>query len=36
MVNTLDAFANALCCDSIEGLECILHYHYRKLKFLHK
>lgn len=36
MVNTLDAFANALCCDSLEGLECILQYHYRKLKFLHK
>ena len=36
MVNTLDAFANAWCCDSLEGLECILQYHYRKLKFLHK
>ena len=36
MVNTLDAFANALCCDSLEGLECILQYHYKKLKFLHK
>lgn len=36
MVNTLDAFANALCCNSLEGLECILRYHYRKFKFLHK
>ena len=36
MTQTLDVLVNTLSCESLEGLECLLHYHYKKILFLYR
>lgn len=36
MTQTLDVLVNTLSCESLEGLECLLHYQYKKILFLYR
>jgi hypothetical protein len=36
MTQTLDVLVNTLSCESLEGLECLLQYQYKKILFLYR